>query len=218
MKKLAFTMIELILVIVVLGILAALSIPRLERDLRQEAADNILSAIRYTQHLALIDNRQKFDKAKWQQSYWRIYFGSCANSEKFYAIGTDNNMESATNARVDQSEAAIDPANGKRIWWQDAQDCSSSNYGAASENIFIGKKYGVDTITGGCGAVKYIAFDHFGRPYGSGFSTATKPINSGYLNSDCQFTFSSSENAFDPFSIIVTKETGYAYIDGQDGS
>jgi len=49
MKHSAFTMIELVLVIVVLGILAALAMPRLERDLRQEAKDNLLSAIRYTQ-------------------------------------------------------------------------------------------------------------------------------------------------------------------------
>lgn len=51
-----FTMLELVLVIVVIGILAALAIPRLERDLKQEAADTVLSNIRYTQHLALIDN------------------------------------------------------------------------------------------------------------------------------------------------------------------
>jgi len=210
-------MLELVFVIVVLGILAALAIPRLDRDMKQEAADNILSAIRYTQHLALMDNKHKFDKAKWQQRFWRIYFGSCSDSNKFYAIGTDNNMESATNARVDQNESAIDSANGKEMWWQDGQDCSG-NTGTASKNIFIGKKYGVDTISGGCGNVKFVAFDHLGRPYGSGFNTSSEADNTGYLNNDCNFTFSSSNNAFDPFNIIILKETGYAYIDGQNGS
>jgi prepilin-type N-terminal cleavage/methylation domain-containing protein len=215
-KQKAFTMLELVLVIVVLGILAALSIPRLERDLRQEAADNILSAIRYTQHLALLDDKHKFDNPNWQQRYWHLYFGTC-DSNKFYAIGSDDNNESSTNARVDFAESAIDPANGKYMWAKDGTSCNGSHsITDISPNIFIGKKYGVDTISGGCGSVKFVAFDHLGRPYGSGFSTSTIPDNSGYMTNDCNFTFSSSDNAFDPFNIIITKETGYTYIEGQE--
>ena len=211
-------MVELIFVIVVIGILAALAIPRLERDLRQEAAINILSAIRYTQHLALIDDKTDPTQPKWQQRFWRLYFGTC-NGGKFYAIGSDNNMESASNARVDFNESAIDPANGKRIWAHDGSGCSGSHaMSEISPNIFIGKKYGIDTISGGCGNVKYVAFDHLGRPHGSGFSTSASPDYSSYMTTDCNFTFSSSSNAFDPFSIIIEKESGYAYIEGQEGS
>jgi prepilin-type N-terminal cleavage/methylation domain-containing protein len=216
MKQRAFTMLELVLVIVVLGILAALSIPRLERDLKQEAADNILSAIRYTQHLALLDNKHKFNDPKWQQRYWHLYFGTCAG-KKFYAIGSDDNTDGSTNARVDFDESAIDPANGKRIWAKDGASCNGTHsLSDISPNIFIGKKYGVDTISGGCGNVKFVAFDHLGRSYGSGFSNSSTPDNSGYMNSDCNFTFSSTDNAFDDFSIIIKKETGYAYMEGQE--
>jgi len=88
-------MIELVLVIVVLGILAALAMPRLDRDLRQEAADNILSAIRYTQHLALMDNKTDPFDANWQRELWNISFSS-----------SDYNITSL-------NTAAIDPANGK---------------------------------------------------------------------------------------------------------
>ena len=218
MRRMAFTMVELVMVIVVLGILSALALPRMERDLRQEAADNVLSAIRYTQHLALVDNRHKFNKAKWQQRFWRIYFGSCSGGMKFYAIGTDDDMEDSTNARVDQNESALDPANGKVMWGQDAQECEGTIDSALSENTLIGRKYGVDTITGGCGNVKYIAFDYLGRPYGSGFSFSSQPNNTGYMTSDCSFTFSSSSSAFEPFTVIIKKETGYTYIDGQEES
>ncbi len=75
MKKPAFTMLELVFVIVVLGILAALAMPRLDRDLRQEAKDNILSAIRYTQHLALTDDKTVPGTA-WQANLWKIAIGS----------------------------------------------------------------------------------------------------------------------------------------------
>ena len=55
MKKRAFTMIELIFVIVVVGILAAMIMPRLERNGAKEAATQLLTHIRsvsYT-HLTL---------------------------------------------------------------------------------------------------------------------------------------------------------------------
>ena len=209
-------MIELVLVIVVLGILASLAMPRLDRDLEQEAADNILSAIRYTQHLALIDNKQKFDNPKWQRRFWRIYFGTCTDIGKFYAIGSDDDMTGSTNARITRAEATIDPSNSKPIWATDAGACLNND---VSENVFIEKKYDVTTIapTGGC-SNSYIAFDHLGRPYASNFTNSFSPNNAGYMTEDCKFTFSSSNNTFSPFSIIIKKETGYAYIEDQDDS
>ena len=217
MKKSAFTMIELVMVIVVLGILAALAIPRLDRDLKQEAADNVLSAIRYTQHLALLDNKQKFDKAQWQRRFWHLYFGTC-EGKAFYAIGSDDNMDGSTNARVDHTEAAIDPANGKLIWATDGGSCSGTQSPTdLSPSIFIGKKYGVTTITesGGC-SNKYIGFDHLGRPYESAFTSSSKPNNAGLISSQCTFTFTLSAGG--TFAIAIEPETGYAKIVGQPDS
>jgi len=208
-------MLELVIVIVVLGIIAALAIPRLDRDLKQEAADNILSAIRYTQHLALASNKQKFDNSKWQQRYWHIYFGTC-EGKKFYAIGTDDNMESSDNARVDFTESALDPANGKHIWAKDGASCSGThNIHDISPNIFIEKKYGLNSIdtSGGC-TNKYIGFDHLGRPYESAFPQSSTPDNSGYMTSTCTFTFTMSDD--DTFQINIEPETGYAYVVGQE--
>ena len=213
----AFTMIELVLVIVVLGILAAVGIPRLERDLKQEAADNVLSAVRYTQHLALIDDKQKFDNPKWQQRWWRIYFGTC-DKGIFYAIGSDDNMESANNARVDFSESAIDPANGKQIWAHDGGACGgSAGDDAISPEVLLGKKYGITgyQLSGGC-SNSYLGFDHLGRPYGDKFTISTKPDYQGRVTQTCVMTFTLSDG--DTFSIKVEPETGYAYIDGQPDS
>jgi prepilin-type N-terminal cleavage/methylation domain-containing protein len=217
MKRDGFTMIELVFVIVVIGILAALAIPRLERDVTQEAADNVLSAIRYTQHLALVDDKQSFQYPKWQQRFWRIYFGTC-DGKAFYAIGSDDNMESSSNARVDINESAVDPANGKRMWAHDGTSCEGSHtITELSPNIFIGKKYGVTDVnaSGGC-FNKYIGFDHLGRPYNSHFPTSTTPDYNGTITSDCNLTF--TLQSADDFSIIIKPETGYAYIEGQPDS
>ena len=190
MKKPAFTMIELIFVIIVIGILAVLAMPRMDRDLRQGAKDNILSAIRYTQHLALVDDKTDPEDNNWQANLWNINFQSDGS---YYTISSN-------------SIAALDPVNGKKM------DGTSTG----SPNVLIGKKYGITTIaiTVGCGIATGtttaldIAFDNLGRPF-RGVSTAINNYDS-YVTQDCTLTFS-APNAFpgDPIVISISRETGY---------
>ncbi len=182
MKRPAFTMIELVMVIVVLGILAALAIPRLDRDLRQEAKDNLLTAIRYTQHLALIDDKTDPTDTVWQSKLWNISFS-----------GNDYNVSSNGNS-------AIDPVNGKPM------DSSSGG----SPNVLIGKKYSVNTVSfsGGCDSGSQIAFDHLGRPFKA--LTATNSY-SAYMTTDCTITVGFAQSGITPSLLILTieKETGH---------
>ncbi len=198
-------MIELVLVVVVLGILAAFSIPRLDRDLEQESADNVLSAIRYTQHLALIDNKHEFDDKRWQRRFWRIMFAQCSDGTDFYRIGSDDDKDSTST--FEESEAAIDPSNGKPIYMSNNGDCTATDF---SDNILIGKKYGmtVNNGSGGCTG-KSIGFDHLGRPH-VGFSASDKPNNASYMSSECLFNFTMSDST--TFQISIQPETGYAQI------
>ncbi len=53
----AFTMLELIFVIVVVGILSFMAASSFQRNTVQEATDQLLSHIRYTQHLAMMDDK-----------------------------------------------------------------------------------------------------------------------------------------------------------------
>ena len=86
MKK-AFTMLELIMVIVIIGILAAVIIPRTGSNKTAEAAIQLISHIRYTQHLAMVDD--KFDSTiNWYQNLWQIRFDGTGSS---YSIVSDNN-------------------------------------------------------------------------------------------------------------------------------
>ncbi len=215
MRRSAFTMLELVFVIVVLGILAALALPRLDRDLKQEAADSILSDIRYTQHLALIDNKHKFDESSWQRAFWQISFESCGSaSGLFESIGTDTDYL----GDISSNEAATDPANGKPMFWTNTASCASGvDTTASSDRIFITKKYGITAVngTGGCNNLKHIGFDHLGRPHVS-FSGSTTPNNSSYMSTACTFTFTMSDA--DTFAITIEPETGHAFIAGQEGS
>lgn len=214
MKRPAFTMIELVLVIVVLGILAALAMPRLERDIKQEAADSILSNIRYTQHLALTDNKHRFNHPDWQRAFWRFSVESCSGGGLFIGVGTDMDRQGDTN----EGEAAIDPTNGKPMFWRNTSTCASGdNLSASSENIFITRKFGVDSITGGgdCAGVQHIGFDNLGRPH-KGFSNSSQPNYATIITQKCTFTFTMSDG--DTFAIDIEPETGYAYISDQPDS
>lgn len=218
MKRSAFTMIELVMVIVVLGILAALSMPRLDRDIRQEAADSILSDIRYTQFLALMDNKHNFNNPEWQQRFWRITFSNCG-TDQFYMIGSDESMDGSNSANFALTEAAIDPTNNQPMFYA----CSGVNKTSVSDRIFITDKYGITTVTpsGGCTTAvngsggKHLAFDQFGRPH-YGFSTSTTPNYASYMKETCTLTFTMSSG--DTFAITILPETGHTYIVGQPDS
>jgi len=175
----------------------------MERDLRQEAKDNLLSAIRYTQHLALIDDKTDPFDATWQKELWKITFATStiSNMAFFYTISSDINQ----NGSISINEAAIDPGNGKYMFNTNGNPTIGAN---ESPNIFIGKKYGINSMTfsGGCSA-QHIAFDHLGRPH-NGIGGATNDY-SAYMTLDCTITTGFASSGIDPLIIKIEKETGY---------
>jgi len=199
----AFTMLELVFVIVVLGILASLALPRMDRDLRQEAKDNILAAIRYTQHLALNDDKTDPTDNTWQKKLWQIRFATSniTNKAFFYTVSSDADKDGS----VDPEETAIDPANGKYMYNANADTDIGSD---ESPNIFIGKTYGIDSIefNGGCDNVKHIAFDHLGRPH-TGIGGASHDY-SKYMTSDCTIEFGFADGST-PLIVTIATETGH---------
>ncbi|BAF70428.1 pilus assembly FimT family protein [Nitratiruptor sp. SB155-2] len=71
-KRDAFTLYELIIVIVTIGILAAVAIPRLKTNTLQEETMQVVDFIRYTQHLAMVDDKYDPSDPNWQQKAWCI--------------------------------------------------------------------------------------------------------------------------------------------------
>ncbi len=202
----AFTMLELVFVIVVLGILASLALPRMDRDLRQEAKDNILAAIRYTQHLALNDDKTDPTDTNWQKELWQIRFTSGAdNLANYYTVSSDADHDDS----VDKDETAIDPANGKYMFTDDSTIDTDE-----SANIFIGKTYGIDDIEfdGGCDGddSQHIAFDHLGRPH-NGIGAATNNY-SQYMTEDCTIEFGFADGST-PLTVTIATETGHVSAD-----
>lgn len=217
-KRLGFTMLELIMAIVVLGILAALALPRMERDIRTEAADNILSSIRYAQHMALMDDVTDPTSLTWQRRFWRFGVRTClaAEGDVFYYVGSDKNG----GGNINNTEAAIDAASGKIMLGTAGTSCASGTNNNAAPDIFISHKFGIQDTNmfatcgaGNADAARYIGFDHLGRPH-TGFSGSVLPDYSTLMASDCNITFQFDDANLAPLIITIEHETGYASIVG----
>ena len=219
-KRYGFTMIEFIFVIIILGILTSTGMSRLDKNNYQDAADAILSDIRYTQHLALLDYKHNHADLRWQKSFWQIGFKFCSGSVNYYEyIGSDMNY----GGEIDNNESAIDPLNGKRMIWRGYGVCDEGGDEEGAEDtsgrIFLTNKYGITNIafSGSCSGsgVSFIAFDHLGRLYHKVYNN-TIPFHANYLTSTCTITFTLSDD--DKFAIDIEPETGYAHIVDQNNS
>ncbi len=99
MKK-AFTMIELVFVIVIVGIISAMIAPNFQGNSLRQAADQVISHIRYTQHLAMMDNKFDPNDTTWFKERWQLFFSkttSGSNNLWTYSIFSDNNHDGNPN-------------------------------------------------------------------------------------------------------------------------
>lgn len=220
MKK-AFTMLELIVVIVVIGILAAMAIPRLDRDNLAEAVDQIISHLRYTQHLAMQDNRFNPNDPGWTRERWTLAFAQVNN-----VCGRDNGWkysiyQDLAGARTGNlnsaNEVARDPLDHNQFMsagWAGISNADCQNTNAKYD---IRAKFGITQVAfgGGCARVQGISFDEFGRPMITASTTtmaAAAPPRpyQRILNANCTITLQNSNGR--TAVITIVPETGFASV------
>lgn len=214
MKK-AFTMLELVFVIVIVGILSYFVSSSFQRNPLREAADQVVSHIRYTQHLAMIDDKFDPNDATWYVKKWQIRFRE--NSGDIYcAIYSDLNKDRNVNCNATTClEPAIDPLNQKPLYYFASR---------ANDKMLLSQKYGIKNVVVTCDvpdsslytqSLGVISFDNLGRPY-NGLGQNSIISNSEFkflLQNDCNITLVNSDSNV---TITVTKETGYTYISAQN--
>lgn len=208
-SKAAFSMLELILVIVILGFIAALGLPRLENDPLREAADQLVRHIRYTQQLALSNGQYASNDSVYYKKRWQLRFRRLLN-ENGYVIFADSKSQQGNS---DDNEKAIDPQTGRYLdGFDDTLDTKALNlttsYGIKGDTTGVVVscfQNDGSLVTSNRGV---IAFDDQGRPY-AGVTNATSPFQY-LLTSNCIITLKNNANR--EANITVVPETGYTYI------
>ena len=206
MKK-AFTMIELIFIIVVVGILAAVAIPRIDRDNLIELVDQVTTHIRYTQQLAMMDNVYDGSDEHWYRGDWRIQFSDSADGGDGWKYSVYKDLPGYSGNLNSEREVARDPQNEQRFLTSGASgfsantDSKKMNKKLNLKNTYDIQKIDFDKNCGG----QTIAFDSKGRPHGAP-QNAKNPYDK-VLHTPCIITFTDSGGR--SIQIAVQPETGF---------
>lgn len=231
LKMSAFTMIELVFIVVVIGVLAAVIIPKTKTNPLQEAAIQLLSHIRYTQHLALVNdtyNPNRKDNSGsviWYKDRWQLVFSNSDFSDNSiaYTIFSDNFGTAVNRGDAQESEIAINPQNRAQIMTGGYGVAQAINYNHPNfkgmREMNLGKTYGVSSqkLEGGCSGAR-ISFDHLGRPFRGDQSSMSGPYQAStqrLITQKCRIRLS---NGSDDIFISISPETGYACISDEQSN
>jgi len=224
MKK-AFTLLELIFVIVVIGILAGTIIPNVKSSSLYDAASQLVNHIRYTQHLAMVDDKFDSTDSDWYKTRWQIKFSNVSGSDNkwAYAIFQDINKDGNPNA----FETAVNPLDNNKRLTGGYSGTIEYDEASATKELNLGNKYSImDIDFENCGinnsdSKKRIFFDNLGRPYINNpkllDSKYKDGSNSMLLKQSCRIILCntddcSSANDDEKVLIQIEDETGYVHI------
>jgi type II secretory pathway pseudopilin PulG len=194
MRKQSFTLLEFLIVIVVIAILIVKASFTLSNTSLNQVADQIISHINYTRHLALIDNKFQYypinnsamelNRTKyWFKQWWQIRFAKTQKTgEIFYEVFSDLPY-TAKNGTYNFSKNGYQPTN-KDSWNETyaknplnnlllvgRKDDGSGNYPKnADMKLNLTKNYNIQAIEVNGNKVtwnksKRFIFDNYGNVY-----------------------------------------------------
>lgn len=224
MRKTAFTILELIFVLIVIGILSVVFIPKFGQNKLSQAANQLVSDIRYTQHLAMTDDKYNSNDEYWYRRRWELAFSSADSTQSYYIFSDSPSLTGAydgnpgANSNYTDVEVAVNPAN-KHLYMIGVpiSQFDNSDTSRLTTRLNLGKTYGITSVsmTGGSSgsSSKRILFDHLGRPYrGSTASTSSHQINSPQDKLATTPIDIVLKNSSGSRTIEIEPETGYTHI------
>ena len=232
MKK-AFTLIELVFVVIVLGILTFALWPKKQPTQAFEAARQIVAHIRYTQHLALNDDKFATHTdtdgtgnniaIDWYKRLWRITFSNteapgCRSGGWRYAVYQNISRGLSDRGQPNgANEAARNPAQAGKV----LSACYSGLSTNTSDELNLSQTYKIKNIDFSEFAtdsrIQGIIFDELGRAYPRGEWNTPYDNSSKFSQGDGSFgRIKLSAKDRSKANILVFAETGYACVENVD--
>ena len=181
----AFSVFELVLVMIIIGIILSIIVINFKNDELLRAANQVATHIKYTQYLALIDDKFNPEDKNWFKGRWQIYFIKTVDGKNVlhYAIFSDSGGYSGS---PDGYEVAKNPLNPTKVLTVAHAGISTIK---PTDELDLMSKFNIKDIKllGGCSHYNStrISFDNLGRPYkGNPKSSANSTQN--LITSICQ--------------------------------
>ncbi len=209
--KRGFTLIELVFVIIIIGVLSTILAPRFDRPSITEATHQLVSHIRYTQHLAMMDDKFNPTTQFWHRERWHIRFD--ATDATIYTVASNRdraNDLNSTNALI-PTDIARDPSDPSKFLTADNSIVGIDNTNNKQE-LNLGEKYGIETLnlSGSCanGNNSAISFDYLGRPIVGNPVTDIFAYQGTLIQNPCVITLTTNDAEN---NITIEPETGYVH-------
>ncbi len=229
--KRAFTLVELIFVIVVIAILAGVVAPRLQTDSLIQARRIFIDTLRYAQHLAMVDDKytpstdlslysdsvkRKKDTKFWFKKWWMFYISS-NTSHPVLVVFSDTPSANGSNQEFNNypyyKEVANEASQNKKVMGKSFNGAADAKY--VDKSLDLLDSYGIKKVVihTPCPHNKTrLAFDELGRPHcvqqkSSSNATPYKNI----LNSVVTYTLCKDEGCEENASVCVVARTGYIH-------
>jgi len=153
----AFSLLELIFVIVLIAIISSTIISKTEISKLQLATDKIVLYLNYTRYIAFVDSKFDIDDVEWERKRWTLKFQNCSdtNNGMYYIVYSD--MSGGT-AAFKKDECMKDPLSLKYLY--SGYDCEPSSN--ESKNILLTKEFGVHKVEVSCNITSTIGQISFG--------------------------------------------------------
>jgi prepilin-type N-terminal cleavage/methylation domain-containing protein len=215
--KRGFTLIELVFVIVIIGILSAILAPRFDRPSIAEATNKLVSHIRYTQHLAMMDN--KFDPTQqfWYRERWHILFDNTAPTITYTIASNRDGVRDGVND-LNVTDIAVNPSNQNLVLTGDI-NITGVDILNVTPDLNLRDEYGIESLglTGSCVGRNAISFDYLGRPIaGNSLSDLSSyGATTNLLQARCVIilrTTTDPDTDNNTRRIAIEPETGYVHI------